>query len=213
MNHYLEITLLHNPDINLFSLWSKVFQQIHLGLVGMQDDQGRVPIGVSFPDYVVGEKYSVLGGRCRLFARDEATLTRFDAAKCLAQLSDYVHCTSIRPVPEKPKGHAHYCRESPKTNKERLARRYAKRHGMDFETALNDSIELTGQASASSNYKREFRYCEMPQKSISAPFIRMKSLSSDELFCLWINKKTAVEPSGGNYSSYGLSATSTVPEF
>jgi len=51
MNYYQEITLLPNPDINLFSLWSKVYQQIHLGLVKMQDDQGRLPIGVSFPEY------------------------------------------------------------------------------------------------------------------------------------------------------------------
>ena len=39
MKHYIEITLLPNPDINLLSLWSKVFQQIHLGLVEMQDEQ------------------------------------------------------------------------------------------------------------------------------------------------------------------------------
>lgn len=213
MKFYQELTLLPQEEIQIHFLWSKVFQQIHLGLVEIQDDQGRVPVGVSFPDYVVGEKYSVLGGRCRLFAQDEATLIRLDAAKCLARLSDYVHCTSILPVPEKLKGHAIYCRESPKTNKERLARRYAKRHGIDFETALNCPIELTGQAMANANYKRVFRYCEMPQKPIPSPFIRMKSLSSDKSFCLWIKKTMALERLGGTYSSYGLSATATVPEF
>ena len=78
MNYYIEITLIDNSDLNLFSLWSKVFQQIHLGLVEIQDDQGRVPIGLSFPDYVTGEKYSVLGGKLRLLAKDEAILSRFN---------------------------------------------------------------------------------------------------------------------------------------
>jgi CRISPR-associated protein (Cas_Csy4). len=66
----LEITLLPNPEVGKNFLWSKVFQQIHLGLVEMQDDQARVPIGLSFPEYITGEKYSVLGGKLRLLAKD-----------------------------------------------------------------------------------------------------------------------------------------------
>ncbi len=194
MKYYLEITLLPNPDINLLTLWSKVFQQIHLGLVEMQDDQKRVSIGVSFPEYVIGEKYSVLGGKLRLFAQNEITLARFDALRWLARLSDYVHCTSIRSVPEKITGHAIYQRYQPKINAERLARRYARRHGVDYDTALA-------------------RYGEMYNKCIPLPFIRQKSLSSEQAFCLWIKKTMATEPAGSAYSSYGLSAIATVPEF
>jgi len=194
MKYYLEITLLPNPDINLLTLWSKVFQQIHLGLVEIQDNQKRVPIGVSFPEYVVGEKYSVLGGKLRLFAQDESTLARFDATKWLNRLSDYVHCTSIRPVPERLKGYAIYQREQPKISKERLARRYARRHNIDYDTAL-------------------LRYSEMVYRLIPTPFIRLKSLSSDNTFCLWIKKTTVAKSFGDTFSSYGLSATSTVPEF
>jgi CRISPR-associated endonuclease Csy4 len=194
MNYYLEITLLPNVDINLFGLWSKVFQQIHLGLVEMQDGKGQVPLGVAFPEYVVGEKYSLLGGKCRLFAQDETTLARFDATKWLARLSDYVHCTSIRPVPEKLKGYAIYQREQPKTSKERLARRYAARHNESYDEAL-------------------LRYQEVVHKSVTIPFIRLKSLSNDQTFCLWIRKTSASESSGTTYSTYGLSAKTTVPEF
>ncbi len=213
MKHYLEITLIENSDINLFSLWSKVFQQIHLGLVEMQDDQGRVPIGLSFPEYVTGEKYSLLGGKLRLLAKDEDTLVKFDTAKWLSRLSDYVDCTSIRPVPEKLTGYAIYQREQPKTNKERLARRYAKRHGMDYETALNGTIDLTAKASPNAAYKMQFRYCDMPEKSVATPFIRLKSLGGGQTFCLWIKKTMVAEPSGTTFSSYGLSAVSSVPEF
>lgn len=160
----------------------------------MQDEQQRVPIGVSFPEYVIGEKYSVLGGKCRLFAQDEATLARFDAEKWLARLSDYVHYTGIRPVPVKLQGYAIFQREQPKTNKERLARRYANRHNIDYDAAL-------------------LLYREMAHKTIATPFIRLKSLSSDLTFCLWIKKTIVSEPSGTTYSSYGLSTTATVPEF
>lgn len=194
MNHYIEITLLPNTDINLFSLWSKVFQQIHLGLVEMQDEQGRIPIGVSFPEYITGEKYSLLGSKLRLLAQDQATLDKFNAPKWLSRLSDYVHCTGIRPVPEKILGYAVYQREQAKTGNERLARRYAKRHDMDYDTAL-------------------MRYSALTHKTLATPFIRLKSLSGDQMFCLWI-KKTKVEAlSGTTFSSYGLSAVAGVPEF
>ena len=194
MNQYIEITLLSNPDINLFSLWSKVFQQIHLGLVAMQDDQGQVPIGVGFPEYILGEKYSELGAKLRLFAQDAATLSRLEVYQYLSRLSDYVHCTSIRPVPTKITGYAIYQRYQPKTNKERLARRYAKKHAIAYNQAL-------------------LRYNGMAYKSTSAPFIRMQSLSSAHTFCLWIKKSIVFDPAGATFSSYGLSAVSTVPEF
>lgn len=213
MKHYLEITLIGNSDINLFSLWSKVFQQIHLGLVEMQDDQGCVPIGLSFPEYIIGEKVSLLGGKLRLLARHETTLVQFNTAKWLSRLSDYVHCTSIRLVPEKLIGYATYQRQQPKTNKERLARRYAKRHGVAYETALNDIINLTTKVPSNADYKTQFRYCDLPQTNINAPFIRLKSLTNEQVFCLWIKKTMVTSSSGTTFSCYGLSAKSSVPEF
>ncbi|MBL1263023.1 type I-F CRISPR-associated endoribonuclease Cas6/Csy4 [Candidatus Methylomicrobium oryzae] len=212
MNYYVEITLLPNFDINLFSLWSKAFQQIHLGLVEMQDEQKRVPIGISFPEYKIGEKFGVLGSKCRMFADDEATLTRFNAPNSLKLLSDYVHCTGIRPVPVKLLGQAVYRRRQPKTNPERLARRYAKRHDLDFETALNTTVQVRPEG-GDACYPTAFRYCEMPRQSVALPFIRLKSLSTEQPFCLWIEKSSVAEPVAGGFSCYGLSARSTVPEF
>jgi CRISPR-associated endonuclease Csy4 len=192
MRFYLEITLLPNPEVGINFLWSKVFQQIHLGLVEMQDEQGRVPIGLSFPEYVTGEKYSLLSGKLRLLAKDEAILGQYNVSQWLSRLSDYVHYTSIRPVPEKLMGYAIYQREQLKTNKERLARRYAKRHDVDYDSALKC-------------------YSEMAHQTITIPFIRLKSLSGGNEFCLWIKKTVVTEPSGMAFSSYGLSAVSTVP--
>lgn len=194
LNFYQEIKLLPEEEIPIHFLWSKVYQQIHLGLVEMQDDQGLVPIGISFPGYVVGEKYSVLGSKLRLFAEHEATLSQFNASHWLARLSDYVHCTSIRPVPEKLIGYARYQRLQPKASKERLARRYAKRHSLNEETALN-------------------YYQQHQQKPLAEPFIRLQSLSGGQTFCLWIKKTLVAGPNESVFSSYGLSTTATVPEF
>ncbi len=188
------LVLLPEEEIPIHFLWSKVFQQIHLGLVEMQDDKGRVPIGISFPEYVTGPKHSVLGGKLRLFAADETTLAKFDAAQWLSRLSDYVHCTSIRPVPDKLKGYAIYQREQPKTNKGRLARRYARRHDVDYDAAL-------------------LHYGDMAHKNIATPFIWLKSLSGGQMFCLWIKKSLVSNYCDDKYSTYGLSTKSTVPEF
>lgn len=214
MRCYLEITLIPNADINRHFLWSKTFQQIHLGLVETQDAQKRVPIGLSFPEYKMGEKFGVLGSKLRLFAADEAALTRFDAARRLSRLSDYVHCTGIRPVPDAVKGYAVYQREQPKTSKKRLARRYAKRHNMDYEAALNSKVELSVKLEAGVECEKTLMsYSEMPHQTILTPFIRLKSLSSSNTFCLWIKKSEVENSNDGTFTTYGLSATATVPEF
>ena len=194
MKFYLEITLLPNPEVNVHFLWSKVFQQLHLGLVELQDAEKQVPIGVSFPDYVVGEKFSLLGSKCRLFAADQVKLESLDIGKWLQRLSDYVHVTSIRPVPNQVMGYAIYQRKQAKTNPESLARRYARRHQLSFDEAWQ-------------------KYSSMQPPSISTPFIRLNSLSNRQTFCLWIKKLEAQSAQTGVFSTYGLSATSTVPEF
>lgn len=194
MRVYCEITVLSNPEVNIHFLWSKVFKQLHLAMVEIQDDHQQVPVGVSFPEYVFGEQYCVLGSKCRLFATDQATLEQLNISYWLSRLTDYVHITSIRPLPDKVLGHATYQRLQFKTNPERLARRYARRHGVSYEQAFQ-------------------RYQSMAAVRITMPFIRLQSLSSEQSFCLWIKKTVSNEPLIGAFSSYGLSAKTTVPEF
>lgn len=211
MKQYIEITLLSNPDINLFSLWSTVYQQLHLALVEVQDPQKKVPIGVAFPEYVVGEKSSVLGSKCRLFAPDQAALERLDIPKWLARLMDYVHITSIRPVPDKITAYACYQRYQPKSNALRLARRYANRHAIDLDTAFSGPIQPRPAADGTS--AAPFRYCELPRQTVNLPFIRLNSLSNGQSFRLWIKKSVVPSATVGTFSTYGLSSRSSVPEF
>lgn len=211
MRAYLEITVLPNPEVNVYFLWHKVYQQLHLALVEVQDPQKQVPIGVAFPEYVVGEKYSVLGSKCRLFAPDQATLERLDIPKWLARLMDYVHITSIRPVPDKITGYAYFQRYQPKSNALRLARRYASRHAIDLETAFSAPIQP--RSAADGTPAAAFRYCELPRQTVNLPFIRLNSLSNGQSFRLWIKKSVVSSANVGTFSTYGLSSRSSVPEF
>ncbi|MDV6340334.1 type I-F CRISPR-associated endoribonuclease Cas6/Csy4 [Nitrosomonas sp. Is24] len=214
MKFYQELTLLPQDEINIYFLWSKTFQQIHLGLVEIQDARKRVPISLSFPEYKMGEKFGVLGSKLRLFAADEAALTRFDVTSRLSRLNDYVHCTGICPVPSAVKGYAVYQREQPKIGRERLARRYAKRHNLDYETAFNGKVELCAKHDNATECERMLMsYSEMPHKTITTPFIRLKSLSSGNTFCLWIKKREIENSVSGIFTTYGLSSAASVPEF
>lgn len=212
MRCYLEITLLPNPEVGLNFIWSKVYQQLHLGFVDALNADSRAAIGVGFPKYWITDKGFGLGDKIRLFAADETALARFDAPNRLARLSDYVHCTGIRPVPEKISGYAIYRRKRPKTNPERLARRYAKRHGLELAAALIEPVKLKATPD-NANAPTVFRYCDMPVPSVALPFIRLQSLSRGQTFCLWIAKTETAAPVPGNFSAYGLSSAATVPEF
>jgi CRISPR-associated endonuclease Csy4 len=194
MKYYIEITLNENSEYNLFTLWSKVYQQIHIGLVEMQDEKGNVPIGISFPEYVNYERFNLLGSKIRLFANNLETLVQFDSKKRLEKLTEYLNFSEINQTPEIVKGYVQFQREQPKINPERLARRYAKRHNVEYEIALKT-------------------YEGLKKPNIKSPFIRLKSLSTAQVFCLWIQKNSVSEPKLGSFNSYGLSTSSSVPEF
>ena len=89
MKFYIELTVINSADISFSIAWSKLYTQLHLAFVEMQDTNAQVPIGVSFPEYNVGEskgkKLILLGSKLRIFAQDEATLTKLNLPKWLAR--------------------------------------------------------------------------------------------------------------------------------
>ena len=193
MQYYIELTLLPGVEIPLYFLWEKLYQQVHLALVEQQDEQGKVAIGAAFPGY--DDKQFQLGCKLRLFAKTKEELTALDLEKWLARLLDYVHLSTIRQVPEQF-AYAIFKRLQPKTKggNERLARRKAKRQGISY----NEALAIIS--------KRK-------EKSSKAPFIHVKSLSSDERYRLIIDRIPARESCFAGFSTYGLSPVSTVPVF
>jgi CRISPR-associated endonuclease Csy4 len=201
MTVYLEITLLPDVDISLNFLLQKVYQQLHLRFVDMQRENaalavqkgGLQPIGVSFPKY--NSLANTLGDKIRLFAENVATLERFSAKHTLRKLSDYVHVTNIRDVPENVTTFACFQRVQLKSSNARLARRKAKRENISFEEAL-------------------FKLRTHAEQRTDLPFMSIKSASNGEnfrLFVVYSQKNCANEEFA--FSTYGLSDKSTVPIF
>jgi len=194
MKYYREITILPTADITLHFLWGKVFQQIHLGFAEMQDSTGKVPLGIGLPEYF--SEYGPLGRKLRIFSLSKEIIKEFDADTRLKRLSDYVHLTEIRDVPEKNKLFCCFKRQQPKTNIERFARRRAKKKGINIEDAL---LELK---------QKDFK-----DNIVETPYINMQSLSSNKRFRLFILKEICDSPAYDGFSTYGLSHISTVPDF
>ena len=207
MKFYIELTVINSADISFSIAWSKLYTQLHLALVEMQDANAQVPIGVSFPEYNVGEskgkKLILLGSKLRIFAQDEATLTKLNLPKWLARLEDYVHIKSIKPVPENVHNHLIVSRYRPKANIELVARRIAKRKQITLDLAIA-YLNTVDEAKKLKGYE---------QKWEPFPYIQMKSLSGKQDFSLCISQTTVDEIKGGVFSTYGLSSQSTVPHW
>jgi CRISPR-associated endonuclease Csy4 len=199
MKYYQEITLIDQAEISSYFIWSKLYAQLHIALAESKNSNEKTNIGISFPQYIFEEKTDEkkakvnMGKKLRLFAQSETELQTLDIKKWLDRLTDYVHITSIREVPENIKGYAIYKRKQPKTNAERLARHRAKRGDIDFDEAL-------------SRYQNVVTTTDLP-------FVQMKSLTSGQPFKLFIEKQAAEQSASQVFSTYGLSSESSVPEF
>ena len=208
MKFYIEITLCPGVDVGISFLWGKVYQQVHLALVDMIGGKGNISVGVSFPEY--DPIKNRLGSKLRLFGKSEDDFQKLNIKKWLNNLLDYVHITQIREVPiNKVTSYSIYKRQQPKRTSaklERLIKRKAKRESMTLEAARNIFISIDASS--------EDTKLKIDDKNLlKAPFISMKSLSSDNQFRLFIVKENVGSDSDGYFSSYGLSDKTTVPEF
>ena len=201
MRYYIEVTLMKNNDFSPYELWSRLYSQIHIAFAEIKDTDNKVNIGVSFPQYRFNAEKSIgfLGDKLRLFAQSESDLEKLDLKKWLDHLTDYLHVTSIREVPEaKVTGYAIYSRKQVKTNAERLARHEANKGRYTYENAL-------------AHYQKFITTTDLP-------YIQMLSLSTSneqdkKRFKLFIEKRPAEKSETQVFSTYGLSSVSSVPEF
>lgn len=200
MQFYQEITFIVQEDISLNFIRNQAFKQLHVALVDMHNRQQHKGIGFSFPGYVFEPDQGKigLGKTMRIFAKTEAELMALNAGLWLSRLTDYVHISSIKPVPNRVMHYAIYQRKQVKSSVERLARRYAKRKHVTFEDAM---AHLNGKTP---------EYCDLP-------YVQMKSESTDQRFHLLIHKVKVTAPTeAANFTTYGLShheQLSAVPEF
>lgn len=197
MQFYQEITLLPDVEISPYFLWTKVYTQLHLAFVEQQDDDGKIAYGVAFPQYRLKPEKQIgfLGFKVRIFAQTEQALQVLNLAKWLERLTDYVHITSIRPVPmDKVTGFSHYYRVIPKMSLDERIVHQAARHDVSVDAA------------------REHLKGYQTQATIE-PYIRLPSQSTGHNFTLHIGKQSANGLGDGKFGTYGLSRSAGVPEF
>lgn len=184
---YQEITILPDEGISINYLWSKIYLILHIALADYKNKTGKQDIGISMP----GLSKDHMGNKIRIFGEEEELKT-LHLKERLERYEDYTHVTKIRDLPGVIKGYAIYSRYQPENSIESKARRYAKRH----ETAYEEALTFI---------KRK------PNKKY--PYIMMTSMSTGQKFHLCINKKAATQTECSDFSTYGLSAAASVPEF
>lgn len=212
MRYYIDLKMLPEHDMTLFQVWSSVFMQVHLALVECKNEQQQVPVGVSFPEYVCQDNFTRLGQKLRLLAHTEAELQQLNLSKWLDRLTDYVHISSIRPVPtDKLKGHVLVQRYRDRHSIEALTRRYAKRKGIgDLGAAKQTQIAGYAARHGVDQTTAALQY-DAPRELKNLPFIRLHSLSTGRALSVCIEQRPVQSAQQGLFSTYGLSASTTVP--
>ncbi|WJF90047.1 type I-F CRISPR-associated endoribonuclease Cas6/Csy4 [Paraburkholderia bonniea] len=186
--HYIDITLLPDPEFSHAHLLGALVAKLHRVLVQLRADD----IGISFPQF--SERPRSLGRVLRLHG-SEAALQHLIAQAWLQGMRDHVKLTPATPVPAAVTYRVVQRRQF-KTNAERLRRRRMRRKGETAEqaaAAIPDSIE----------------------RQPDLPYVQLRSVSTGgQPFCLFVEQREVTTGSvPGKFNSYGLSQGATVPWF
>lgn len=187
MNYYLDITLLADPEFKPTVLMNALYNKLHRALVKISSNT----IGVSFPK--MDQDKPTLGSIIRLHG-NEIDLHQLMQQNWLTGMRDHICLGEIQPVPNIVQ-YRTVSRVQVKSNPARLRRRLMKRKGITEEQAL--AVIPDNKA-----------------KKVSLPYVTMKSLSTQQIFKLFI-KHTPIqsEQKLGKFSAYGLSHNATIPWF
>ena len=187
MDHYIDLTLLPNPEIAQPHLMAALFGKLHLALVAQSSEY----IGISFPGVQASRVWL---GDCLRLHGSNADLNALMAGNWLLAMRDHLHATAVLPVP----AGAGFCvvsRVQAKSNPERQRRRQMRRHRIGAVEALA-------------------RLPDSAAEKLDLPYIQLRSQSTGQPFRLFIRhgevQQTAI---ADTFSAYGLSATATIPWF
>ena len=94
LTHFQEITIIPDPDIAPYFIWSKLFTQLHIALADVKNKHNIHSIGVSFPDYHYDsqkKKSSKLGLKLRVFAPSQKDLETLKFGTEISWCDDRYH--------------------------------------------------------------------------------------------------------------------------
>jgi len=187
MDHYIDITLRPDPEFPPAILMNALFSKLHRGLV----DWGGRDIGVSFPDVAPGKR--TLGARLRLHG-SKASLEQLMSNGWTHGMRDHTEIGATTAVPVET-SYRIVRRVQAKSSPERLRRRLMVRKAIEAEearTAIPDSA------------------AEM----LPLPYVEIRSRTTGQQFKLFVEHlPLQASPTSGEFGSYGLSQSASVPWF
>lgn len=184
MDHYIEIRVLPDPEFSEEMLMAALVAKLHRAM----GQRGQGDIGISFPAH--GMKP---GPVLRLHGTRPA-LSELETFTWRKGLSDYCLSSDIQPVPVVSQWRC-VSRVQVKSSAQRLLRRSVKKGWLTEEEAQQ-------------------RLLTMQEARTDLPWLNMRSLSTGQSFKLFIRHGDVLAaPVSGTFTTYGLSASATVPWF
>ncbi len=188
--HYIDITLLPDPEFSHAHLLGALVAKLHRALVQAQS----ADIGISYPQHIQQPAgHRTLGAVLRLHGTALA-LQGLMAQDWLHGMRDHTRVAELSPAPAGAQ-HRSVQRRQFKTNAERLRRRRMKRQGETAEqaaAAIPDSVE----------------------RRPDLPFVQLRSSSTGQTFCLCVEHGPVLSQAvPGDFNVYGLGRGATVPWF
>ncbi len=187
MDHYIDLTLLPDPEFPATQLMSALIAKLHRGL----HDLRRSDVGISFPD-VAGATHG-LGQRLRLHGSVEA-LDSLLALNWLSGMRDHIRLSELAPIPAQVQWRC-VSRVQVDSSPERARRRLVRRHGISDAEARQRIPDCAGKR------------CELP-------YATLRSNGNGHSFRLFIRHGPLLHaPTAGSFNAYGLSSTASSPWF
>ncbi len=187
MDAYIEIHVLPDPEFPGNLLMNALFAKLHRALVAY----GQGDVGLSFPE---GDQPGKgLGNRLRLHGT-AAALESLMSQDWLRGMRDH---TRVLPLASVPAGAQYRAvrRVQADASPERERRRLMRRQGLDEAQALA-------------------RIPDRPVELLKLPYVSLHSQSTGQQFRLFIEHLSLQStPVAGQFGSYGLSTTATIPWF
>lgn len=184
--HYLDLRVVPDAETTASQLLGVLFTKLHHALVQVNADD----IGVSFPQYSRAPRG--LGSVLRLHG-SEFALKALMQKDWLTGIRDHVRMTDVTLVPADA-GCCKVARRQFKTSAERLRRRRMKRKGESADEVIEAIPETV-------------------ERSPDLPYLHLRSASTGQTFCLFVEQVQHQKPVSGQFTSYGLSQSATVPAF
>ena len=188
--HYIDITLLPDPEFSHAHLLGALMAKLHRALVQLKASD----IGVSFPQHLnTPLSRRTLGAVLRLHGVSGA-LDELMGQEWLKGVRDHVQVSTLGSVPIDAK-HRLVQRRQFKTSADRLRRRRMTRKGETAEqaaAAIPDTVE----------------------RKPNLPFAQLRRSSTGQPFCLFVDHGALqIEGTDGSFNTYGLSLGGSIPWF